>query len=77
MSITLADAKAILAKLIEAHKNDPIGALQSVTVAGHTYSFKSAADLQSSINYWTRVVAELERQAAGRPRLVGSRAVFN
>lgn len=76
MSITLPDAKAILAKLIEVQKNDPIGAIQSVTVAGHTWSFKSASELQSMINYWSRIVADLERQRAGRRRLLGSRAVF-
>lgn len=76
MSITLPDAKTILAKLIEAQKNDPIGALTSVTVAGQTFSFKSAADLQSMINYWSRIVGELERQARGFRRSIGSRATF-
>lgn len=75
--ITLPRAKAILAKLIEVQTNDPIGAIQSVTVAGHTYSFKNAADLQSMINYWSRVVADLERRKAGRSGLIGSRAVFH
>jgi hypothetical protein len=77
MSITLSDAQAILAKLIELQKSDPVGALQSITMSGYTVSFKTADDLIKGINYWSSVVTRLQRAAAGGQRHGRSRAVFN
>lgn len=76
-SISLTDAQAILAKLIEAQKNDPIGALTSITVNGRTYTFKSADDLIKMINYWTRIIADLKKSAARAPGFGRSVATFN
>jgi hypothetical protein len=68
MSITLADAQSILKKLIDAQACDPVGALGSVTVGGHTVTYKGADDLIKMINYWSRVAANLQRAAAGVSR---------
>jgi hypothetical protein len=66
--ITLTQAQQILDKLIQAQIDDPIGALGSVNVAGRTVSFKTADDLIKMIDYWSAVVARLQRQAAGGSR---------
>lgn len=76
MSISIEDARAILAKLIEAQREDPLGALGSVSVGGRTVSYKSADDLIKMINYWSSVVADIERRAAGRGRIGFSVADF-
>lgn len=76
MSIQLADAEAILAKLIEAQKEDPIGALGSISIAGRTVSFKTSSELIEQITFWSSVVAQLKRSAAGTPTHGRSRAVF-
>jgi hypothetical protein len=75
-NISLSDAQAILSKLIEAQKEDPIGALQSITVGGRTYSFKSADELIKMINYWSGIIAQLKRTAAGTSTFGRSAAVF-
>lgn len=67
--ISQADAQAILDKLIEVQKCDPIGALGSVSVGGRTITYKNAEDLIRMINYWSGVVAGAQRAAAGKPRL--------
>lgn len=76
MSITLDDAQQILSTLIEVQKNDPVGALGSVTVAGRTVTYKSARELIDSINYWSNTVARLQRSAVGGPWHGRSRASF-
>lgn len=67
MSITLASAQEILSALVEAQA---AGATEfaSVSIAGRTVSYRGAAELATQINYWSRVVAGLQRQAAGRSR---------
>lgn len=75
-AISLADAQAILAKLIEAQKCDPIGALGSVSINGRSVSFKSADELITMINYWTNIVSQLTQRAAGAPTFGRSAAVF-
>lgn len=67
--ISQADAQQILDALIEAQKCDPIGAIGSVSVGNHTISYKGADDLIKMINYWSSVVAQGQRRAAGRGRL--------
>lgn len=76
-NISLSDARAILAKLIEVQKEDPIGALQSMTIEGRTYSFKTADELIKMINYWSGIVSQLQHAAAGAPTFGRSVAVFN
>lgn len=75
-AISLSDAQTILAKLVEVQKNDPIGALSSVSVNGRTVSFKSADELITSINYWTNIVSQLTQRAAGAPTFGRSAATF-
>lgn len=76
-AVSLSDAQAILDALIRAQKEDPIGALQSITVQGRTYSFKSADELIKMINYWTNIVSQLKRNAAGADTPFGrSAAIF-
>lgn len=79
-AISLADAQAILAKLIEVQKNDAAGAIASVSVAGRAVAFKTAADLILQINYWSRMVADLTAAAVpgggGRLAHGRSRATF-
>lgn len=66
--ITLTDAQAILDVLVEAQKCEGAGYIGSFTVGGHSVSFKSGAELIDQINYWSRIVASLQRRAAGQSR---------
>lgn len=66
MSITLADAQEILNALVQAQKDDPLGALGSVTINGRTVSYKSADDLIKMLNYWQNMVARLQRSGSRR-----------
>ena len=76
-NISLSDAQAILDGLIQAQKEDPIGALNGITVNGRSYSFKSADDLIKMINYWTSMVSQLKRSAVGADNTFGrSAAIF-
>ena len=65
--ITQTNAQAILDALLAAQLvgANPFG---SVSVAGDSYSYRSAEDLQKQINYWSRVVAGLQRTAGGESR---------
>lgn len=75
-AISLADARAILAKLIEVQKNDPIGAIGSISENGRSISFKSSEELIGQINYWTNLISQLQQRAAGAPTFGRSAAVF-
>ena len=66
--ITLAYAQAILDGYLEAQRCDPAGNLQSVTINGRSVTYSSAADLMELINYWSSIVARLQRSAAGGSR---------
>ena len=66
--IPLSKAQEILDALIEQQVCDPSGNLGSVSVGGRTVSYRSAEDLLKLINYWSRIVAEQTRRAAGSPR---------
>lgn len=74
--ITLTQAQQILDALIQAQIDDPIGALGSVSVGGRTVSYKSADELITQTNYWSGVVADLQRKAAGANRHGRSVASF-
>lgn len=67
MSINLANAQTILDNLIEAQAAG-VNEFTSVTIGGRTVSYRSAEDVERQINYWSRVVAQLQRKAAGRSR---------
>ena len=75
-NISLSDAQAILDALIAAQKEDSIGALDSISVNGRSYSFKSADDLIKMINYWSGIIAQLKRRAAGASTFGRSAAIF-
>lgn len=74
--ITLANAQAVLDALVQAQIDDPAGALGSVTIGGRTVSWKGADDLIKMVNYWSGVVADLKRSAAGAQRHGRSVASF-
>lgn len=67
MSITLANAQTILDNLVEAQAAG-VNEFTSVTIAGRTVTYRNAADITQLINYWSRIVAQLRRKAAGRSR---------
>lgn len=67
MSITLANAQTILDNLIEAQAAG-VSEFTSVTIGGRTVTYRSADDVIRLVNYWSRVVAQLQRKAAGRSR---------
>lgn len=66
--ISLADAQTILTALIEAQKCDPVGAIGSISINGRTVTYKGSDDLIKQVNYWARIVAGLQRNAAGVSR---------
>lgn len=68
MSITLENAQKILNALIEAQACDPLTQVGSFSIEGRTVSYRSADDLITLINYYSRLVANLQRVAAGAPR---------
>lgn len=65
--ITLTNAQQILDALLVAQATgaNPFG---SVSVAGDSYTYRDGQDLTNQINYWARVVAGLQRAAAGESR---------
>lgn len=44
------------------------GTFQSVSYKGRTIAYKSAQDMQAALDYWLRMVTQLERRAAGMSR---------
>ncbi len=75
--ITLTQAQQILNALIEQQICDPAGSLGSVSIAGRSVSYRSAADLIELINFWEGKVAELQRRAAGMSRIGMKLAKFS
>lgn len=75
--ISLADAQAILDLNVQAQMADPAGTIGSYTLAGRTTTYKSAADLIDYIDYYSGIVARLQRKAAGGGRIGFSVASFN
>lgn len=67
MTITVVQAQQILDALLQAQIDDAIGALGSVSVAGHTVTFKSGDELIKQVNYWEGMVTRLKRSAARVP----------
>lgn len=65
--ITQAQAQAILDALIEARTSGATD-MGSVSVAGRTVTYRSAADLIMEINYWSRIVVGHQRITDGHSR---------
>lgn len=70
--ITQAQAQAQLDALLAAQANN----ILSTSIGGRTVSFRSSADLIEAINYWSRVLAGIQRTAAGQSRHSLSAAAF-
>jgi hypothetical protein len=75
--ITLAQAQQILDWLIEQKICDPAGNIGSVSIAGRSVSYRSAADLDEEIFRWQEIVTELQRRAAGMSRIGMKLAKFS
>ena len=63
-AITLEQAQAQLSALMAAQASN----LRTVSIAGRSVSYASAGEMIEAINYWTRMVSKLQRQAAGVSR---------
>jgi hypothetical protein len=63
-TITLEQAQAQLAALMAAQASN----LRAVSIAGRSVSYASMAEMIEAINYWTRMVNILSRQADGVAR---------
>ena len=72
-AITLAQARAQRDALLA---SQAAGSLQSISIHGRTVTYASAAEFQEQLNWWIRVVSELERVASGRNRHGVSHADF-
>jgi len=72
MSITVAQAQAQLDALLAAQA----GQMLSVSVGGRTVTYRSLKEVTDAINYWSRLLAQLQRVAAGGPRVGHSLADF-
>lgn len=70
--ITQAQAQANLDALLAAQSNN----ILSVSIGGRTVSYRNMADLTAAINYWSRVLAGLQRKASGQSRHGMSAASF-
>lgn len=44
------------------------GGLLSISIAGRTVTYASAGEFQKALDYWLRMVTQLERKAAGLSR---------
>lgn len=60
-AITLEQAQAQLAALLAAQASN----MSTVSIAGRSVSYRSMGEITDAINYWTRMVNVLQRQAAG------------
>ncbi len=77
MSIfTVAECESMISALKCRLIEDPGGAMQSVSVDGHTVTYSSAEDLEKRIRMFMRLKAEAERSSAGVRRGMGSVADF-
>jgi hypothetical protein len=63
-AITLEQAQAQLSALLSAQASN----FRSVSIAGRSVTYASAEEMAAAINYWTRMVNELSRKAAGLSR---------
>ena len=64
MNITLAQAQANLDSLLAAQA----GQMLSVSIGGRTVTYRSLKEVTEAINYWSRMVTQLTRTAAGGTR---------
>lgn len=63
-TISLEQAQAQLDALLAAKASNML----TVSIGGRSVTYRSAADVLEQINYWTRVIAGLKRQASGLSR---------
>lgn len=70
--ITQAQAQANLDALLAAQSSN----LLTTSIGGRTVTFRTTKDLVEAINYWSRVLAGIQRQAAGLSRHGMSAAAF-
>ena len=63
-AITLTQAQAQLAALMSAQSNNTL----MVRYADRSVTYRSAVELTAQINYWTRMVTELQKTAIGASR---------
>lgn len=70
--ITKAQAQAQLDALLAMQSNN----LLSTSIGGHTVTFRNTKDLLEAINYWSRVLAGIQRKGAGLSRHGMSLASF-
>jgi hypothetical protein len=66
--LTLETSQQILNALLEAQLSGSLGGIQSVSIAGRTVTYSTAADLMKLINYWSAIVARFQRSTAGASR---------
>lgn len=64
-AITLEQAQAQLTAMLAAQS---AGNLRSISINGRTTTFATSAEFIDQLNYWTRMVTEFQRRAAGRSR---------
>lgn len=63
-AITLAQAQAKLTALLTAQDNDTL----TVRFGDRSVTYRSAQEMREQVNYWARLVTELQRQAVGASR---------
>lgn len=77
--ITLSEAKLQLAEWQAASKKLALG--QSYTIStgtgSRTLARNAASEVRQMINYWSRIVNELQRISEGRPRRGAKVVTFN
>jgi hypothetical protein len=66
---TVAECESMISALKCRLIEDPGGAMQSVSVDGHTVSYSSAEDLEKRILLFMRLKNDAERSASGTPRI--------
>jgi hypothetical protein len=67
--MTLDQAQEIYNALIQAQIDDPLGTIGATSIRDRTISYRGADDLIKLINYYARLVAQLQRVAAGQSRV--------
>lgn len=75
-NITLEQALAARDALFAAQAEVAMSGLSSVSIGGRTVTYRSLGEIIEAINYWSRIVAGLQREAGGESRLGVSVANF-
>lgn len=64
-AITITQAREMVAALMAAQMS---GMVRSISYKGRTIQYQSAQEYQAALDYWLRMVTQLERKAAGLSR---------